>query len=332
MQFQDTLRSDTQAFLKFRDSIFEICLHLIHSNSTLYFLPSVMLSSSAGTSKEIPLHEIGLSLPAILITLSFTLFRFSCSVNKLFSFLSKFNMSSNISIDSTDSDVFFVEQISTEPNPQRNNSPNFLFSMELSGARTTRMPSISSIASAQPQILTIHEDSNESTMPYGFRRQLPIVPPSLNGLNLPPNPFNLLATMAVINHTEDRNNDNYSPQSPEPYELSSILTPPMNFSTFDSWETSHTTTDDNTIYTTDEPRQVSWDISSDNTSNSDDEPRRIYFVPSTPTPPPPPRKVKRKLNLGMSFPKDRGVSQHVCEACGPVVPSTKDNPGPSGKN
>ena len=41
----------------------------------------------------------------------------------------------------------------------------------------------------------------------------------------------------------------------------------------------------------------------DNTFDSDDEPRRIYFLPSTPTPPPPPRKLKRKLSLGMSFPK-----------------------------
>ena len=74
------------------------------------------------------------------------------------------------------------------------------------------------------------------------------------------------------------NNDNYSPQSPEPSELSPTLTPPMNVSTFDSLETSHTTTDDNTLY-------------------SDDERRRIYFVPSTPTPPPPPRKLKMKLSL-----------------------------------
>ena len=74
------------------------------------------------------------------------------------------------------------------------------------------------------------------------------------------------------------NNDNYSPQSPEPYELSPTLTPPMNVSTFDSLETSHTTTDDNTFY-------------------SDDERRKIYFLPSAPTPAPPPRKLKIKLSL-----------------------------------
>ena len=116
-------------------------------------------------------------------------------------------------------------------------------------------------------------------MPYGFGRQLAIVPPSLNELKLPPNPFNTLATMAVVNYTHDGKNDNYRPQSPEPSEPSPILTPPLSVNNFDSWETSLTTTDDNTFY-------------------SDDEPRRICFLPSSPTPPPPPRKLKRKLSLG----------------------------------
>ena len=122
-------------------------------------------------------------------------------------------------------------------------------------------------------------------MPYGFGRQLSIVPRSLNDLNLPPNAFNILATMAVVDHIGDDNNDGYSPQSPDPSDPSPISTPPMNVSTFNSWETTHTTTDDNTFY-------------------FDDEPRRIYFLPSTPTPPLPPRKLKRKLSLGRSFPKE----------------------------
>ena len=171
-----------------------------------------------------------------------------------------------------------MEQVSNEPNPQRNNSPNILNSTELSEHHTARMPAVSSIASPEPQIYTFNDDSNEPTMRYGFGRQLPIVPPSLHDMNLPPNPFNILATMAVITHTRD-DNDDYSPQSPEPYELSSISTPAMNVSTFDSWETSHTTTDDNTFYTSDEPRRVYWDISSENTFNSNDEPRRIDFLP-----------------------------------------------------
>ena len=67
--FKDTLRNHTQVFLKFRNSILEICLRLIKLNCTLHFLPSLMLSSGAGTSKDIPLQENGFALPAMLITL-----------------------------------------------------------------------------------------------------------------------------------------------------------------------------------------------------------------------------------------------------------------------
>ena len=223
-------------------------------------------------------------------------------------------MFSNISIASSDSDVFFVEQISNELSPQRNNSPHILNSTEITQNHTARMLSVSSIASTEPQKFTINDDSNHPTMPYGFGRQLPIIPPSLNYLNLPPNPFNVLATMAVANQTQDVNNENYSPQSPEPSEPSPISTPLMNVSAFSSWETSYTTTDDETFY-------------------SSDEPRRISFLPPSPSSPPSPsRKLKRKLSLGMSFPKEGGVSQHICEACGQTIPSAKDIQGPSNKN
>ena len=57
---------------------------------------------------------------------------------------------------------------------------------------------ISSIASPEPRIVTIDSDSNEPTITYGFGSQHPFVPPSLNDFNLPPNPFNVLATMAVV--------------------------------------------------------------------------------------------------------------------------------------
>ena len=87
-------------------------------------------------------------------------------------------MSINISLDSTDSDVFYVEQLSDEPSPQRNNSPDILNSTKRSEHQAARMPSISKIASPQPYIFTINDDSNEPTIPYGFGRQLPIVPPA----------------------------------------------------------------------------------------------------------------------------------------------------------
>ena len=127
--------------------------------------------------------------------------------------------------------MFFVEQISNEPSPQRHNSPNILNSTELSENQITEMPAVSSMASPEPQLITLNDVSNEATMPNGFGRQLPIVPPSLNDLNLPPNLFNILATMAVVNQ---QRGVNYSPQSPEPSEPSPISTPPMNASTFDS--------------------------------------------------------------------------------------------------
>ena len=223
-------------------------------------------------------------------------------------------MSSNISLYSTDSDVFYVEQRSNESSWRRNNSPDILNSTEQSEHHAARMPSISTIASPQHYIFTINDDSNEPKIPYGFGRQLPIVPPSLNDLKLPPNPFNILATMPIANNTGDTNDKNYSLQSPEPSESSPISTPPMSVSAFNSWETSYTTTDNDTFY-------------------SSDEPRRIYFLPSSPASPrSPPRKLQRRLSLGMFFPKEGGVSQQVCEACGQTIPSAKDTPGPSNRD
>ena len=225
----------------------------------------------------------------------------------------KFKMASNLSLNSNDSDVFYVEQPSNDQSLPRPNTPIVVHSTEMSGNITREMISISSIASPEPQIATINDDSNEPTMPYAFGRQLPIIPPSLNNLNLPPNPFNILATMAVVNR-EDGYDDNYSPKSAEPSVQSPISAPPMNVSNFDSRETPHTTTDDNTFYCSDEPR-------------------RIYFFPSSPSPPLSTlRKMKRKLAMGMSYPEKRWVSQHACEACGQMLPPAKDIPGPSNEN
>ena len=133
-------------------------------------------------------------------------------------------MTSNISMASDDSDVFYVERSSIEPSPQIHNTPNILKSTEMSEQHTTRMPSISSLASPELRIFTIDDDSNEPTMPYGFGRQLSIVPPSLSNLNLQPNPFNILNTMAIV--TQARNDtEQYSPESPEPSLPFPISTP-----------------------------------------------------------------------------------------------------------
>ena len=125
-------------------------------------------------------------------------------------------MALNSSMNSTYSDVFYVEQLSTDQTVPRPNTPIAFKSTETSGDHTQEIISISSIASPEPQIVTINDDSNEITMPYGFGQQFPIVPPSLIDLNLPPNPFNILATMALVHPIQSTHDDNYSPQSPEP--------------------------------------------------------------------------------------------------------------------
>ena len=168
-----------------------------------------MQSSGAGISKEIPLQESALALPAILITLPFSFFNISYLLHQFIILISK--MTSNISMASDDSDVFYVVQSSSEPSPQRHNTPNILNSTEISEQHRARMPSISSTASPEPRIFTIDDNSNEPTVPYGFGRQLPTVPPSLNDLNLPPNPFNILNTTAIVTQTQD-NNEQYSPE------------------------------------------------------------------------------------------------------------------------
>ena len=153
---------------------------------------------------------------------------------------------------STDSDVFYVEHSSPQRSPIRNNTPAILNSTQLSGAMEPEAITISSIASPEPQIVTIESDSNETTFPYAFGTQHPIVPPSLNDLNLPPNTSNMLATMAVIQ--QDRED---SPQSPEPSDPSPVSTSPRSLSTIEGWETPHTTTDDNTFCSSEnEPRRV----------------------------------------------------------------------------
>ena len=218
-----------------------------------------------------------------------------------------------ISLDSssTYSDVFYVEQSSLEVSPIRNNTPAILNSTEFSAAMEREVITISSVSSPEPRIVTLDSDSNDPSIPYGFGSQQPIVPPSLNDLNLPPNPFNVLATMAVI-----RTYDAYSPQSPEPSIPSPISTPPMNVSTIEGWgDTTHTTTDDATFYTDDEPRRVYWDISSSHTFDSN-ETRNVSVASSRSSTPPPPRIQKRKLSKKMSFRKNEGVSQHTREACG----------------
>ena len=175
--FKDILRNHNQIFLEFKNSILRFVYISFNLNCTLDFLSSIDAEQRRGNIKRNPAsgkrtiiisntdHSTNLHLSesvASIITIQF--------------YSSSFDMSSNISLDSTDPDVFYVEQISNEPSPRRKNSPDILNSTETSQYHAVRMPSISTIASPQPYIFTINDDSNEPMMPYGFGRQLPIVP------------------------------------------------------------------------------------------------------------------------------------------------------------
>ena len=194
----------------------------------------------------------------------------------------------NLSLDwsSTESEAFYVEQSLEEDILIRNNTPSIFNSTELSGAMEREVITISSVASPEPRKVTLDSDSNDPTIPCGFGSQQPIVPSSLNDLNLPPNPFNVLATMVV-----NRADDAYSPQSPEPSIPPPILTPPMNVSTTEGCEITYTTTDDATFYTDDEAGRVYWDISTSDTFESN-EPRNVSVASSPSSTPPPPRRQK----------------------------------------
>ena len=207
-----------------------------------------------------------------------------------------------LSLDSssTESDDFYVQRSSTEGSPARNNTPAVLNSTHLSGAMAKWKISISSVASPEPHIVTIDSDSNEPTIPYGFGNQHPIVQPSLDDLNLPPNPVNVLATMAIIQPDEE-----HKPQSSEPPDPSPISTPPMNLSTIECWKTPQATTDDATFYFEVEPRRVYWHTSPNETFDSN-EPIQILFISSPSSTPPPPLRQKSKLRLGTCFLEKKG--------------------------
>ena len=154
---------------------------------------------------------------------------------------------------------------------------------------------IFSVASPEPKIVSVDSDSKEPSVPYAFGNQQAIVPPSLNDLKLPHNPFNVLATMAVI-----RPDETNSPPLPELSISSPISTPPMNLGTIEGWQKTHKTTDDNTFHSEDEPKRVYWSGSPSETFDTI-EPRHVSFASSPSSTTPPPRRQKKKLSIGMSF-------------------------------
>ena len=188
---------------------------------------------------------------------------------------------------------------SEEGSHTRNNIQAVLNSTELSGAMARETITISSVASPDPRIMTMDSDANEPTLPYGFGSQHPIVPSSLNDLNLPPKPsmcWLLWPWFKRMKHTAPDHR--------------SHPTRPMKVSTIEGWETTYTTSDDATFYTDDEPSRVYRDISSSDTFDST---------------PPTPRRQKKKLSVGMSFHKQggRSVAAHL-RGMRPTLISQKD--------
>ena len=164
--FADILKNHTQRFLEFRNSILRFVYISITSTALLTSYLPLMQSSSAGTSNEIPLQESGFLLSAILITLPIfidwnQLLRSDKIFLKIFTTV---KMAVNLSLNSTDSDFFYVEQSSNDQSVPRPNTPIVLNSTKISADDTREMFSISSIASPEPQIVTIDDDSNEPTM------------------------------------------------------------------------------------------------------------------------------------------------------------------------
>ena len=107
-------------------------------------------------------------------------------------------MASKNSFNSINSDEFFLGQLWNEQSLQLNKSRHTLSCLELSAIHTREMPTLSSVTSPEPDIATLDDCSNDPLFPFGFETQQPIVPPSLNNLNLPPKSFNILASMAVV--------------------------------------------------------------------------------------------------------------------------------------
>ena len=107
-----------------------------------------------------------------------------------------------ISLDSLDSDVFHVEQYSGEQSPPRNNTPDILKLTELSGVLAREVFTISTVASSEPQIVTIESVSNEPTLPYGYGIQQSIIPQNFNDLNIPMIPFNVITLVFPAPKTE----------------------------------------------------------------------------------------------------------------------------------
>ena len=89
-----------------------------------------------------------------------------------------------------------MEKSSIEYSLPTNNTSDIFNSTEQSEADAREVLTNSSVASPKPLTVTIQSDSNEPMIPYEYGQQQPIQPPSLNDLNLPMTPFNVMAIVS----------------------------------------------------------------------------------------------------------------------------------------
>ena len=165
-----------------------------------------------------------------------------------------------IALDSTDSDDFYVESLLVLYNPPRNNIPDIINSTDFSEAHAKEVRTISSVASPEPQIVTIESDSKEPSTTYGYKRQEATIPPSLNDLNQSMKPFNIVTTVSPASTTEAQQCPTQyvdSPINPKIFDISDISTPPVDISTVDDWQTSSNID----TFKLDEPRRLHIDSS-----------------------------------------------------------------------
>ena len=135
--FKDTLNNKTHLFFNFKISIFEICLHPINFYFFRYFQTSSFQFLTAGISKLFRFmntyRRSSVSLQSLIQSLILFSISYSQLLHQTFKFFNSSTFKKPLKMTSYDSFVFFVEQKSSEPSLQRNNTLNVLNSTELKG-------------------------------------------------------------------------------------------------------------------------------------------------------------------------------------------------------
>ena len=131
---------------------------------------------------------------------------------------------------------------------------------------------------------------------YGYKAR-PIIPPSLNDLDLPVHPFNVFLPIPATEKADQTTEIQDKRIFPTADNLSLVDISPLSSPTNQPI-----------------PDRL-------NTSWISDGSFVPYDSDKSLPPTPPPKKMKKKISIGMSFPKKGGVSQPTrrCESCGQII-------------